>query len=179
MQLRIDSYLNRSFGLQIFSSLLAFAVLTASSHIALPIGPVPITMQTLAVTLTGILLGPAWGFSVTTAWVAAGLSGLPLFAFGLGGAAAFASPTFGYLLSFPVVAAVTGILAGTRYGFWRCFVAMIIGNLLCLIIGSSWLATTIGMQKAWLVGFAPFISGGILKSLLGAALLKGCGLLRK
>lgn len=178
MQIRYGALTNRSLAFKVLSGILAFAVLTASSHIAIPIGPVPITMQTLAVTLTGVLLGPVYGFSITLAWVASGLSGLPVFAFGLNGLAAFSSPTFGYILSFPIIAGFTGLVAG-HSGFWRTLAAMLLGNLLCLIIGSAWLAVTIGMTKAWLVGFAPFITGGILKSLLGALLLKGCGLLRK
>ena len=70
---------------QVLGAVIAFAFLTASSHIAVPVGPVPMTMQTLAVTLTGVFLGPRLGAAVTAAWVACGFSGLPLFAMGNGG----------------------------------------------------------------------------------------------
>lgn len=63
---------------QVLGAVIAFAFLTASSHIAVPVGPVPMTMQTLAVTLTGVFLGPRLGAAVTAAWVACGFSGLPL-----------------------------------------------------------------------------------------------------
>lgn len=150
---------------------LAFAVLTASSHIAVPIGPVPLTMQTLAITLTGILLGARLGFAVTALWVAAGFSGLPLFAMGNGGLAAMTGPTAGFLYSFPVVAAVAGILCAEG-GFWRALFAMLVANFLCLAVGGSWLAFGLGFEKAMAVGVLPFVPGAVLKSLLGALILK-------
>ena len=106
---------------QVLGAVIAFAFLTASSHIAVPVGPVPMTMQTLAVTLTGVFLGPRLGAAVTAAWVACGFSGLPLFA-----------------------------------------------------LGTAWLAAVLAMPvaKAVAVGAAPFVVGGLLKSVLGALIVK-------
>ena len=95
------------------AALIAFAVLTASSHVAVPVGPVPMTMQTLAVTLTGVFLGPRFGAAVVAFWVAAGFSGLPIFAMGNGGIAALTGPTAGFLYSFPVIAAMAACSAYT------------------------------------------------------------------
>ena len=51
------------------------------------------------------------------------------------------------------------------------FVAMLIGNALCLVFGALWLSTLIGVEKAILAGVLPFLIGGVLKSALGAAIL--------
>ena len=152
------------------AALIAFAVLTASSHVAVPVGPVPMTMQTLAVTLTGVFLGPRFGAAVVAFWVAAGFSGLPIFAMGNGGIAALTGPTAGFLYSFPVIAAMAGWLAGIL----RTFSAMLVANLACLVIGSTWLTVVLAMPvaKAFAVGAAPFVLGAFLKSVLGALLVK-------
>ena len=154
---------------QVLGAVIAFAFLTASSHIAVPVGPVPMTVQTL----TGFFLGPRLGAAVTAAWVACGFSGLPLFAMGNGGLAAMVGPTAGYLYTFPVVAFVTGFLAG-KGGFLRTLAAMVAGNALCLALGTAWLAAVLAMPvaKAVAVGAAPFVVGGLLKSVLGALIVK-------
>ena len=151
---------------QVLGAVIAFAFLTASSHIAVPVGPVPMT-------LTGVFLGPRLGAAVTAAWVACGFSGLPLFAMGNGGLAAMVGPTAGYLYTFPVVAFVTGFLAG-KGGFFRTLAAMVAGNALCLALGTAWLAAVLAMPvaKAVAVGAAPFVVGGLLKSVLGALIVK-------
>lgn len=48
---------------------------------------------------------------------------------------------------------------------------MLLGNLLCLALGTAWLAVIIGAEKAVAFGFLPFVLGGLLKSALGAATL--------
>jgi biotin transport system substrate-specific component len=52
---------------------------------------------------------------------------------------------------------------------------MLAGNALCLVGGAPWLAVLVGPQKALLLGVAPFIVGGVLKSALAAALVKAMG----
>ncbi|RUW95792.1 biotin transporter BioY, partial [Mesorhizobium sp. M2A.F.Ca.ET.037.01.1.1] len=79
------------------------------------------------------------------------------------------------LFAFPVVGAVVGWLAERGWNGNRvmlAFAAMLIGNLLCLVLGTVWLAVMIGAEKAITFGFLPFIVGGLLKSALGAATLK-------
>ncbi len=167
---------NADFLQKSLAALIAFAVLTASSHIAVPIGPVPMTMQTLAVTLAGVFLGPRLGALTVAFWVAAGFSGLPIFAMGNGGIAAMTGPTAGFLYSFPVIAALAGWLAG-QGGVIRTFAAMFVANMACLVLGTSWLVAVLHLPvaKAVAVGAAPFVLGAFLKSVLGALLVKASG----
>src|SRR5687767_6577642 len=79
-------------------AVVVFALLTAlGAHLAIPVGPVPITMQTLFVTLAGALLGPYLGATSQIVYLLMGIAGAPVFAMGSGFAYLF-GPTGGYLL---------------------------------------------------------------------------------
>ncbi|MFT4108994.1 biotin transporter BioY [Propionicimonas sp.] len=93
----------------VFAALIAAFSLTP----AIPVGAagVPITLQTLAVVLAGLVLGPWRGFLATLLYLAVGFAGLPVFAGGAAGLAVLAKPSVGYLLAFPVGALVAGALA--------------------------------------------------------------------
>lgn len=98
----------------VFAALIAVFSLTS-----VPVGVigVPITLQTLAVALAGLVLGAWRGFLATLLYVVVGLAGLPVLAGGSAGIGVLAGYTAGYLLSFPLAAAVTGAIAG--YGIRR------------------------------------------------------------
>jgi biotin transport system substrate-specific component len=89
------------------------ALITAFSIVpAIPIGiGVPITLQTLAVVLAGLVIGPWRGALATVLYIVVGLAGLPVFAGGIAGPAIFGRPSIGYLLAFPVGAIVAGLIA--------------------------------------------------------------------
>lgn len=72
---------------------------------------VPITLQTFGVMLAGVVLGPRRGALAVGLYLAVGLAGLPVFAQGTGGLAVVAKPSFGYLIAFPLAAALAGYLA--------------------------------------------------------------------
>lgn len=91
-----------------------FAALIAAFSLmpAIPVGVgVPITLQTLAVVLSGLVLGPWRGFLATLLYLVVGFAGLPVFAGGSAGLAVLAKPSVGYLLAFPFGALVAGYIA--------------------------------------------------------------------
>jgi biotin transport system substrate-specific component len=99
----------------VFAALIAAFSLTP----AIPVGPyVPVTLQTLAVVLAGLVLGPWRGFLATLLYLAVGFAGLPVFAGGAAGIAVLGKPSVGYLLAFPVGALVAGALAQV-FARWR------------------------------------------------------------
>ena len=156
-------------------------VLTASSYVQVPMQPVPITLQTLAVTVVGAGLGWRLGVVTVMAWLAAAAAGLPVLA-GVTHLAAFAGPTAGYLFAFPVAAALCGWLAergwnGQALGL--AFASMLLGNLVCLAGGAAWLSLSLGVAKALTAGVLPFLVGGLLKSAMGAVLMKGTAIARQ
>lgn len=155
--------------------LLGTGVLAVSSYIEVPMLPVPITMQTFAVTLIGALYGWRLGGATVVAWLVEAAMGMPVLAGGASGLLPFMGPTSGYLFSFPIIAALTGFLAEKGWNGHRplfAFVAMLFANLLCLAIGGIVLAAMIGAEKAFLFGVLPFLIGAALKSALGAAVLR-------
>ncbi|GGE17414.1 hypothetical protein GCM10011529_24920 [Polymorphobacter glacialis] len=133
----------------------------------------PITLQTLVVTMVGGLLGWRLGMAAVVAWLALGAAGLPVLAGGSGGLAKFAGPTAGYLLAFPVAAGLVGWLAerGWMRGLGRALAAMLLGNAVCLVMGAAWLAAVIGGPQALAAGLWPFLPGAVVKSLVAAGLV--------
>lgn len=149
--------------------------LALASQISVPMVPVPITMQTFAITMIGALYGWRLGAITILAWLGEAMVGFPVLAGGAGGIAPFMGPTAGYLVSFPIIGALVGWLAERGWGgdrVVRSFLAHLSANILCLAIGGAWLAALIGAEKGWLFGVAPFILGAVLKSALAAAVLK-------
>lgn len=148
--------------------------LALSSYVEVPMVPVPVTMQTFAVAMVGALYGWRLGAITIIAWLAEAAVGLPVLSGGSAGAHHFVGPTAGYLFAFPLMGALVGWLAERGWNGKRpvlAFVSMLLGNALCLALGGAWLATLFGADVAWSSGVAPFIIGGVLKSVLGAALL--------
>lgn len=150
-------------------------LLAVSSQIAVPMIPVPITLQTLIVPLIGALYGWRLGMATVLAWLVEAMLGLPVLAGGAGGLPHFAGPTAGYLVSFPIIAAMTGYLAergwnGSRVGL--AFFSFLLANMVCLALGAAWLSSIIGAEKAVAFGVTPFLIGALIKSALGAAILK-------
>lgn len=165
----------RSLPMRIVFVLAGTLALALASRISVPMVPVPITMQTFAVTMIGALYGWRLGTLTVLAWLAEGMAGLPVLAGGAGGIAHFAGPTAGYLVSFPLMAAMVGWLAErgwTGARLVQSFAAHFAANLFCLVLGGAWLATLIGLEKAMMLGVVPFVLGALLKSALAATLLK-------
>ena len=159
--------------------LLGTLFLAASSWIAVPMFPVPMTMQTLAVTLVGALYGWRLGLATVLAWLGEAALGLPVLANGAGGLAPFFGPTAGYLASFPIAAAFVGFVAErgwtARGRLLSSVTVMLLANLFILIFGTLVLGAILRMNlsSAYAAGFAPFIVGGILKSALATASIEG------
>ena len=151
---------------------LGTAILTLSAKINLPLPYVPMTLQTLAVLMIGAAYGWRLGGATVMAYLAEGALGLPVFAGPIGGLAPLIGPTAGYLAGFALAAVITGALSerGWDRSIAWLFVAMAAGHVIILGCGWAWLAfgMKLGIEKAWLVGIAPFIAASLIKNALGA-----------
>jgi biotin transport system substrate-specific component len=149
----------------------AFVGLTAQISIPLPFTPVPITLQTFAVLLSGAALGPMRGIAGMLLYLGAGMVGLPWFSEQRSG---WEFASFGYIVGFVLAAALVGALA--RRGLDRSVVGtiaiMVLGNLVIYAIGVPYLALALGVTLPEAVGFGltPFLVGDGLKILLAAGL---------
>lgn len=150
-----------------------FIALSAQITILLPFSPVPITGQTLAVLLTGALLGSRRGSLCIIAYLIEGATGLPVFAGGQAGLAPILGPTGGYLIGFIAAAYLTGLLAerGWDRRFGTTILAMLLGNIVIYVVGLPYLASFLRTWKIFPIGLYPFIPGDLLKVVIAATLL--------
>ena len=153
----------------------ALVAVAATLSVRLPFTPVPWTLQPFAVLLVGALLGSRRGAAALIAYLAEGLSGLPVFAGGSFGPAPLLGPTGGYLVGFVAAAWVVGALAERRWDrrFFSTWAAMALGSLTLFAFGVPWLARFTGWPGALAAGFWPFVPGDVLKQVLAALLLPG------
>lgn len=159
--------------------------LAAQVVVPVPFSPVPMTLQPLAVLAIGGLLGAAGGLSALVLYLMLGILGLPVFAAGGSGAWYLLGPTGGYLLAFPIAAAVTGGLvrpvtasSGSINGWavLRVLLACALGMAIIHVGGVAQLALLGGNPAvAFRVGFVPFLTGDLLKIGLAAALIVVAG----
>ncbi|NTF06676.1 biotin transporter BioY [Agrobacterium rubi] len=166
---------SKSFVQQTLFVIAGTLVLALASKIAVPMVPVPITMQTFAVTMIGALYGWRLGTLTVLAWLGEAMLGLPVLAGGSSGLAPFVGPTAGYLVSFPIMAAVVGFMTEKGINGHRPvsgFLLHLFANAVGLALGWAWLAGLLGAEKAWIAGVAPFLLGAVLKSALAAVVLK-------
>lgn len=114
----------------VFAALLAaFAIMPP-----VPVGPagVPITLQTFAIALCGLVLGPWRGGAAVLLYVVLGLLGLPIFSGMSGGIGVLAGPSAGYITSFTLYALATGFVARwaiRRFRGAKLWVALFLGAL--------------------------------------------------
>jgi biotin transport system substrate-specific component len=162
-----------------WSSLLAVVSATAlvaiCAHIAVPLGftPVPVTMQTFAVLLLGLLFSPGPAFACLALYLMEGVLGLPVFSpHGPGGMAQLLGPTGGYLLSYPFAAAAASFLyrRGQRR-FPAAIAAAGLASLLILATGAAWLGILSHAKFSAVVSqsIVPFLAGDAVKVFAAAA----------
>jgi biotin transport system substrate-specific component len=153
----------------------ASALVAICAHIAVPLGftPVPITMQTFAVLLLGLLFSPGAAFACLALYLMEGALGLPVFSpHGPGGMAQLLGPSGGYLLSYPFAAALTSLLyrRGDRR-FCSAIASAGLASLLILAAGGAWLGLLSQAKFSGLFAqsIAPFLPGDAVKVLAAAA----------
>ena len=156
----------------------AIALLWASAKIQIPLWPVPITMQTYVVLVIALSYGLRLGLAAIGGYVVLGALGLPVFAGtpekGIG-VAYLAGPTGGYVAGFIAATFACAWLAarGRARGFAFYLLAAILGHAVILGCGVTWLAGTIGWERAVAAGLTPFLWGTALKAVMVAASLAG------
>ena len=152
----------------------AFVALTA--QVEIPLWPVPLTLQTLGVLLTGAVLGSRRGALALLLYLTEGALGLPVFAGGASGVGYMLGPTGGYLVGFVVAAGVVGWLAQRGWDrrlVWAA-VAMVIGNVIIYVCGVAWLAVFLGdLWGALVKGMLLFVVGDLIKIAVAALTLPG------
>ena len=129
---------------------------------------VPQSAQTLAVVLVGAFLGARDGTLAVALYLLSGAVGLPVFADGASGWLHLIGPTGGYLAGFVLAASMAGWMADQGYlaHLRTAVVVMIVGHVIILSLGWLRLAWSLGPREAFAAGTAPFLWGGLAKSII-------------
>lgn len=156
--------------------LLGSLLVAACAHVSIPLlfTPVPVTLQTFAVLLLGLMLGPASAFAALALYLIEGAAGLPVFSpHGPGGLLQLLGPTGGYLLSYPFAAALTSLIARRirRASFSSYAFSAAAGSLLILALGACWFAVVTHQSAGTALTMTvwPFLPGDALKVCASAA----------
>ncbi|WP_367715464.1 biotin transporter BioY [Nitratireductor sp. GISD-1A_MAKvit] len=177
----------RRLATQVFLAFGATLLLALSAKTRVVLGPVDLSLQTLAVLLIGATFGMRLGVATLLLYMAEGAMGLPVFQGtpekGIG-LAYMMGPTGGYLLGFVAMAAIAGWAAdrGWDRNPLKLGSAMLVAEIVLMGLGFVWLAGLIGADKAWQFGVVPFVLPDLIKVALAAcfmpaawALLRGLG----
>lgn len=145
------------------------------AQVAIPLWPVPITGQTLAVLLVGSTLGATRGALSMLLYAVMGIAGVPWFSDASHGIGVLLGSTGGYIVGFVLAAALTGWLAQRQWDrkFLHAAVTFLAGSGVVFLVGLPWLAVVTGADLAQTLqwGLWPFIPGGIVKALIAAAII--------
>ena len=157
--------------------MIAITALAAQVRIPLAWTPVPITGQTFAVLLAGVLLGKRWGSGGMLVYGALGIAGVPWFNSASSGMGA----TTGYVIGFVMAAYFVGYFIEKNIeslNVNKMIVILFCGGLLIYVPGIIWLygwfnimsTQPVGLVKAIALGVIPFIAGDILKASVAAGI---------
>jgi len=147
-----------------------FSILTGISaqiYIKLPFTPVPVTMQTFTVLLSGILLGKNFGCLSQIFYFIGGISGIGWF---YAGGAGILRPTTGYLIGFIFASYISGYYSEKK----NKILGMILSTIIIYICGILYLKIFVnkGFKDLLLIGVLPFIPGDIIKAIIAGYLAK-------
>ena len=167
-----ESLLRKTFAVLAGSLLIAVA-----AQFSVPIGPVPLSLQTLAILTIGLTFGSRLGAITLLAYLAEGAAGLPVFSNGGAGLAYMMGPTGGFLIGFVLTAWVAGLAAarGWTNSVVKTLPLALIAAVVLYIPGLIWPSIMLGTDWAalWSGWMAPFLTGDVIKAVLATLAVAG------
>ena len=143
----------------VFTAMFA-ALIAVCSIISIPIGEVPVTLQTFAICLTAAMLGWKRGTLAVFIYILLGAIGVPVFAGMSGGIGILAGPTGGYIIGFILTSLIVGFAADRRgRKALPLAIAMVAGVLACYVTGTIWfmVVTGMGLVESLMLCVVPFL----------------------
>jgi len=152
-------------------------LIALSAQVSVPMVPVPMTLQTLAVLTVGFAFGARLGAITLLVYLAEGAMGLPVFANGKSGLATVMGPSGGFLLGFVAMAWVAGWAAdrGLARAPLPAIAVALFASALIYVPGLAWPAASMGIEwsSLWAGWMAPFLIGDTVKAVLAALAVSG------
>jgi biotin transport system substrate-specific component len=151
----------------------AFVVLTALGafvRVPLPFTPVPLTLQTFFVLLSGLVLGGGLGFLSQSIYLFLGLVGLSVFSGAGSGFLYLLGPTGGYFVGFLLASLIAARIRKGSSGMFRTLALLYLADLVLLACGAIWLkfAFNYSFAQAFAAGILPFLPGDLAKVLVAS-----------
>lgn len=160
---------------QLLATTIAALMMALSANISIPLQPVPLSLQSLAVLLTGAGLGRKLGVLAILEYLLLGACGLPFFAGGHGGINVLVSASAGYLYGFVVSAYLAGLAAERGYDrhFLSSLCAFALAHQIIFVFGVVYLAfyLHIGIYHAVELGYLPFAGFDLLKFFIASLIM--------
>ncbi|MDI6552967.1 biotin transporter BioY [Leuconostoc falkenbergense] len=141
------------------------ALLLIIGPLAINVGPVPMTLQTLIVALVASVASTRVSLTAIGLYIVLGALGLPVFAGYSSGFAVLIGPTAGYLWSFLLYAPIIGLTIKHTSNVLALIVANVVAVAVNLAIGTVWLSISTHMSAtaAIAAGVTPFVLSGLIK----------------
>jgi biotin transport system substrate-specific component len=161
------------------------ALAAVCAHVAIPLSftPVPLTLQPMAVLLLGLLLTPRMAAVTFATYLAEGAMGLPVFAPSAAaptGLAHLLGPTGGYLMAYPLAAAlISWLWRRTGRSFTAALISTAVGDAVILLCGGLWFSVLPHIATVPALAVLPFLPGDALKVVAAASLAAGWLRLRR
>jgi len=162
---------------QVLMVLAGSVFIAIAAQISVPMFPVPMTLQTLAILMDGMTMGARLGAATLIVYLAEGAMGLPVFANGAAGLPYMMGPTGGFLIGFVMMAWLAGLVAqsGIARKFSPTALCMIAISALLYLPGLAWPAAFMGKSAdvLWTHWMSPFLIGDATKAVLAALVVFG------
>lgn len=158
---------------ELVAYVLGVMALAVAAQLAIPLRPVPISMQTFVVMYIGIIYSKRAGIAAVLSYVGLGTLGLPVFANYHGGLEVLLSPRGGYIIGFIfAILTMNHLREYIKPSFFGVFATCMVGSVILFICGISWLSTFVGVEQAIKLGLLPFIIPGTIKALILTAAIR-------
>ncbi len=162
---------------KVFAVLAGSLLIAVAAQFSVPIGPVPLSLQTLAILTIGLTYGSRLGAITLLAYLAEGAAGLPVFSNGGAGIGYMMGPTGGFLIGFVATAWIAGLAAdrGWTANIAKTLPLALIAAVVLYIPGLIWPSITLGTDWAalWSGWMAPFLAGDVIKAVLATLAVAG------
>lgn len=161
--------------------LMGVILLFACAKLYIPLKPVQISLQSVAIMLIALLYDKKAGMQIIASYITLGAMGVPVFSSYKAGFQYLFGPTGGYLIGFAAAIYIMNVIKIklNMDSFSKIFLNCMAGTTIIFSCGISWLAISIGLKEALIVGLIPFIIPGIIKAIVLSAFLKGLRIIHK
>ena len=154
------------------------AIIAVCAFVTIPVGAVPVTLQTLGICLVAGLFGAKRGTVSVLVYILIGAIGVPVFSGFKGGIGVLAGATGGYIIGFIFTALIVGITSDKTKKLWALLISMVGGIAVCYAFGTAWFmlvysaeAKQMALSKTLALCVGPFIVPDLIKIAVAALLV--------